>query len=120
MTAFAWPPRGWMTPACETDAAEGIALTKERNELELKHPFRVSQGAQHTLLLRRAVPRTARPDRPFHPVDPDRKSTRLNSSHGSISYAVFCLKKKIMICYNILCCCDWRVTTPSSLLGSAR
>src|SRR5207245_8226113 len=25
---------------------------------------------------------------------PDRKSTRLNSSHGSSSYAVFCLKKK--------------------------
>src|SRR2546429_2692861 len=25
----------------------------------------------------------------------DRKSTRLNSSHGYISYAVFCLKKKI-------------------------
>src|SRR5689334_23788682 len=28
-------------------------------------------------------------------VDEDRKSTRLNSSHSSISYAVFCLKKKI-------------------------
>src|SRR3712207_7033868 len=27
-------------------------------------------------------------------VDPDRKSTRLNSSHANISYAVFCLKKK--------------------------
>src|SRR5699024_12659981 len=27
--------------------------------------------------------------------DQDRKSTRLNSSHVSISYAVFCLKKKI-------------------------
>src|SRR5256884_5804868 len=27
-------------------------------------------------------------------VSPDRKSTRLNSSHGYISYAVFCLKKK--------------------------
>src|SRR5438477_2678658 len=27
----------------------------------------------------------------------DRKSTRLNSSHMSISYAVFCLKKKIKI-----------------------
>src|SRR3989337_3210841 len=27
----------------------------------------------------------------------DRKSTRLNSSHGSISYAVFCLKKKMQI-----------------------
>src|ERR1035437_1090751 len=26
---------------------------------------------------------------------PDRKSTRLNSSHSKISYAVFCLKKKI-------------------------
>src|SRR2546422_11327425 len=29
--------------------------------------------------------------------EPDRKSTRLNSSHGYISYAVFCLKKKKMI-----------------------
>src|SRR3712207_7744266 len=27
-------------------------------------------------------------------VDGDRKSTRLNSSHANISYAVFCLKKK--------------------------
>src|SRR5207245_11613663 len=27
------------------------------------------------------------------PDEKDRKSTRLNSSHGSISYAVFCLKK---------------------------
>src|SRR3712207_6955734 len=27
----------------------------------------------------------------------DRKSTRLNSSHANISYAVFCLKKKINI-----------------------
>src|SRR5690242_21534629 len=29
----------------------------------------------------------------------DRKSTRLNSSHMSISYAVFCLKKKTKIIY---------------------
>src|SRR5690606_41756470 len=28
-------------------------------------------------------------------LEPDRKSTRLNSSHVKISYAVFCLKKKI-------------------------
>src|SRR2546429_6410267 len=28
------------------------------------------------------------------PASADRKSTRLNSSHGYISYAVFCLKKK--------------------------
>src|SRR2546429_4952687 len=32
--------------------------------------------------------------RAVHPVGVDRKSTRLNSSHGYISYAVFCLKKK--------------------------
>src|SRR3989449_3499150 len=41
---------------------------------------------------------TARPDwgpLTFHEaLNPDRKSTRLNSSHGYISYAVFCLKKK--------------------------
>src|SRR2546429_4476284 len=29
-----------------------------------------------------------------NPLERDRKSTRLNSSHGYISYAVFCLKKK--------------------------
>src|SRR5258707_12301352 len=28
-------------------------------------------------------------------ADPDRKSTRLNSSHANISYAVFCLEKKV-------------------------
>src|SRR5438128_6268850 len=33
-------------------------------------------------------------NRPFEFASKDRKSTRLNSSHGSISYAVFCLKKK--------------------------
>src|SRR5947209_13930222 len=30
-------------------------------------------------------------------IRPDRKSTRLNSSHANISYAVFCLKKKKQI-----------------------
>src|SRR5437868_13915174 len=33
-------------------------------------------------------------DGPAKPSAEDRKSTRLNSSHVSISYAVFCLKKK--------------------------
>src|SRR5438445_9243391 len=42
--------------------------------------------------------------------DIDRKSTRLNSSHANISYAVFCLKKKkknkreLMLCRSILSC----------------
>src|SRR5438874_7239207 len=35
-------------------------------------------------------------------VPPDRKSTRLNSSHVEISYAVFCLKKKKTQYYNVL------------------
>src|SRR5687768_17932908 len=36
---------------------------------------------------------------PAEPLDQvlDRKSTRLNSSHGYISYAVFCLKKKTRV-----------------------
>src|SRR5687768_18067384 len=33
-------------------------------------------------------------DRRWRPAIRDRKSTRLNSSHGYISYAVFCFKKK--------------------------
>src|SRR2546429_4780798 len=67
----------------------------------------------YTTLFRSAVPRVGRPGcahgAPAFPshgaesiaalaIDPktptDRKSTRLNSSHGYISYAVFCLKKK--------------------------
>src|SRR3989475_5862503 len=46
----------------------------------------------------RRSPRSARPSelapRPRPPRPRDRKSTRLNSSHSQISYAVFCLKKK--------------------------
>src|SRR2546422_4567901 len=43
---------------------------------------------------------------------PDRKSTRLNSSHGYISYAVFCLKKK-KECWPS-CACVGRVQLESS------
>src|SRR5690348_17540160 len=42
-----------------------------------------------------ALPRGRRGDEHGHLLD--RKSTRLNSSHPSISYAVFCLKKKIQL-----------------------
>src|SRR5258708_11660978 len=51
--------------------------------------------------LRRAVPhadfrvfRQIQPKLAQHTASLDRKSTRLNSSHQIISYAVFCLKKK--------------------------
>src|SRR5689334_24195844 len=51
-----------------------------------------SHGVQFASNLRKAVfcpsPRQTRHE------SADRKSTRLNSSHSSISYAVFCLKKK--------------------------
>src|SRR5689334_24105277 len=43
----------------------------------------------------------------------DRKSTRLNSSHSSISYAVFCLKKKkdkFIYLQDGLAICDYTVT----------
>src|SRR3712207_8521734 len=40
-------------------------------------------------------------DPPRFPAE-DRKSTRLNSSHANISYAVFCLKKKKKLSYRTL------------------
>src|SRR2546430_10016060 len=39
-------------------------------------------------------PRSESPHEAFELEAADRKSTRLNSSHSQISYAVFCLKKK--------------------------
>src|SRR5437588_5893976 len=55
----------------------------------------------YTTLFRSRDPSRPRPRRhpgsvpgPVHPGTEDRKSTRLNSSHTVISYAVFCLKKK--------------------------
>src|SRR5256885_6685147 len=47
-------------------------------------------GLQKVIALRQSSPR----DNALYPVQSDRKSTRLNSSHLVISYAVFCLKKK--------------------------
>src|SRR3712207_7548949 len=70
-----------------------------------------SEGAEHTRSAGRA-PRSAAGHEARQQGDPrrltllrvelDRKSTRLNSSHANISYAVFCLKKKnpsISRCY---------------------
>src|SRR3712207_8049242 len=54
------------------------------------HPRRAGDGAD--LVLRRGAARPAQ--RAVRRGPRDRKSTRLNSSHANISYAVFCLKKK--------------------------
>src|SRR5438309_8067434 len=57
-------------------------------------------GDDHIGAVSRRGPRVVHGGDHGHDLDPppmarlDRKSTRLNSSHSSISYAVFCLKKK--------------------------
>src|SRR5688572_33393382 len=53
---------------------------------------RPRHAAHHRAHVLRGLPRDARLAR--HLQRADRKSTRLNSSHSQISYAVFCLKKK--------------------------
>src|SRR5437660_7224432 len=72
------------------------------------NPARLMQGPLHLLLLPRVKAHglrsplpTPRPRRVYLLIRersaPDRKSTRLNSSHVAISYAVFCLKKKLCV-----------------------
>src|SRR5947208_8167689 len=65
----------------------------------LPDPFRLEvqmridhEESLRVLRLERQGPQIIRPGRT--PIQGDRKSTRLNSSHQIISYAVFCLKKK--------------------------
>src|SRR5437667_8272154 len=58
--------------------------------------FRSSSSASRTSSLQRrfATSKRSVPDASGTLLFEDRKSTRLNSSHITISYAVFCLKKK--------------------------
>src|SRR5688500_19854204 len=75
--------------------ASGIARrTRRRNVERLRGDFLRQPADQH--LNRPACSWRAPSYLGFGaPVEEDRKSTRLNSSHLVISYAVFCLKKKI-------------------------
>src|SRR2546422_10698368 len=57
---------------------------------------RMSNGARRSSAATRSAARSTSSRRGSR-RPPDRKSTRLNSSHGYISYAVFCLKKKKII-----------------------
>src|SRR2546430_4220221 len=54
----------------------------------------MSWGPSGQVQARNPRPYRSPPPRSAGPRWPDRKSTRLNSSHSQISYAVFCLKKK--------------------------
>src|SRR5215208_7383011 len=65
--------------------------------LMIRRPPRSTLFPYTTLFRSVSGPESGRTRLAGHPVvvhDPDRKSTRLNSSHVAISYAVFCLKKK--------------------------
>src|SRR6266576_6172608 len=90
-----------------------------QNYIHIPHPSRLSSSFFFFLMIRRPPRSTLFPyttlfrstrwlahQRPHQkqrkqPHREDRKSTRLNSSHVEISYAVFCLKKKKQI-YNPL------------------
>src|SRR2546430_10300340 len=58
-------------------------------------PGGAEQDLARAAALRRAAGEAGDAGLDGPPLDADRKSTRLNSSHSQISYAVFCLKKKI-------------------------
>src|SRR2546426_1688554 len=86
------PPRSTLFPYTTLFRSEDVAAAQRAVGVEprLKRPAR--RGA----VLHRHTPRWLA-GRPFDAeVGQDRKSTRLNSSHLVISYAVFCLKKKKM------------------------
>src|SRR5207253_11388759 len=57
-------------------------------------PYTTLFRSQRAALTCALLDAQARPGRPEEHGEADRKSTRLNSSHVAISYAVFCLKKK--------------------------
>src|SRR2546426_6100466 len=73
------PPRSTLFPY--TTLFRSQPLLRERDQRE-QRGGRIAAGIRYELGRRHAAPRQ------------DRKSTRLNSSHLVISYAVFCLKKK--------------------------
>src|SRR2546426_2629897 len=74
------PPRSTLFPYTTLFRSRLRRLTLLACEIRVAVVFGESRGAQQFAVLRLLVR--------------DRKSTRLNSSHLVISYAVFCLKKK--------------------------
>src|SRR2546430_4872152 len=83
------PPRSTLFPYTTLFRSSVICHRELQQDRALdRREVVVGNERQHGLAVRRAVHGEA-----FHVVE-DRKSTRLNSSHSQISYAVFCLKKK--------------------------
>src|SRR5258708_26676221 len=79
------PPRSTLFPYTTLFRSQGSVCLRKRDGLD-----RLENPAGDQVRIGRGV-RTA-----IFEVTLDRKSTRLNSSHQIISYAVFCLKKKIL------------------------
>src|SRR2546422_2312370 len=86
-------------------------LNEERNIIILlvTHESDIARFGKRVVLfrdgkVRRDTPLENRSDAGQVLVTIDRKSTRLNSSHGYISYAVFCLKKKNKVKMRYECC----------------
>src|SRR3712207_7609752 len=83
------PPRSTLFPYTTL-----FRSARQRSDEEKGTSSRTSSGSPGRAAASAAVVRL--PDAPLRAREPttDRKSTRLNSSHANISYAVFCLKKK--------------------------
>src|SRR5256884_2142279 len=90
------PPRSTLFPYTTLFRSNYSTVRAQLRVLEEKgHVRHEEEGLRYVYLP--CVPReVARRSALRHLVETflDRKSTRLNSSHGYISYAVFCLKKK--------------------------
>src|SRR3712207_7323069 len=81
------PPRSTLFPYTTLFRSRGVAAAlDDLEELVEAHPVSIVDE-RHAHLALETARQVAR-------ADADRKSTRLNSSHANISYAVFCLKKK--------------------------
>src|SRR3712207_8782630 len=86
-------------PICVPRVGEAARRQREPGrDVGGRHDGRQEDARRRQLLLRRRRRQRAAGQRGEARLLrlPDRKSTRLNSSHANISYAVFCLKKKTL------------------------
>src|SRR3712207_7397379 len=87
------PPRSTLFPYTTLFRSRHRPAGRPQPRGRLPAPARLEGARVHARLHRRAAPVGDQPPRGGR-ARADRKSTRLNSSHANISYAVFCLKKK--------------------------
>src|SRR5258705_8320627 len=89
------PPKSTLFPYTPLFRSENPSVGAVSGRRCFPPAARQKKESQHDFLLavRPAPPPHASPEGAAS-AHPDRKSTRLNSSHLGISYAVFCLKKK--------------------------